>query len=202
MISKSLFRSLSVALSALVITSCSDSNPMAPGSSATFQSAQATLKDNGSGLDLAHLELKALWWEKHQKDVRAVSKNIGPEGGTIQLPATGFTMVVPPGALKKSITITVTPDDKYVAYTMEPTGTQFQKDVSVTQLLSFSTIGGSPLRTQIFAAYIADDRLKLSGNLKVLEILPSSTILSAVTGLPQAQSWVIRHFSRYMLASG
>jgi len=37
----------------------------------------------------------------------------------------------------------------------------------------------------------------------VLEIEPSTTIFSALNPLlPQAQVWVIRHFSRYMLASG
>jgi hypothetical protein len=36
----------------------------------------------------------------------------------------------------------------------------------------------------------------------VIEIELSSTTLSPLTGFPEAQVWVIRHFSRYMLASG
>jgi hypothetical protein len=85
---------------------------------------------------------------------------------------------------------------------MEPSGTRFLKDVTVTQVLGFTKLDDSPLRNQIFAAYIADDHLKLSGKVPVLEIEPSTTVLSPRTGLPEAQVWVIRHFSRYMLASG
>ena len=86
---------------------------------------------------------------------------------------------------------------------MEPTGTQFQKDVTITQSLRNTSIAGQPLRTSIFAAYISDDNLKLSGKVPVLEIEPSRTIFSPLNTLvPEAQVWVIRHFSRYMLASG
>jgi hypothetical protein len=83
---------------------------------------------------------------------------------------------------------------------MEPTGTVFLKDVQVTQSLAATSLFGKPLKSQLYAAYIADDSIQLSGNVPVLEIEPSTTIFSA-TNLPQAQVWVIRHFSRYMLAS-
>jgi hypothetical protein len=53
----------------------------------------------------------------------------------------------------------------------------------------------------LLAAYIADDRISLTGKIPVLEIEPSETIFSARTGLPEAQVWLIKHFSRYMLAS-
>jgi hypothetical protein len=118
------------------------------------------------------------------------------------MPETGLTVVFPAHALRSPLTITVTSDDKYVAYKMEPSGTVFDEDVIVTQLLSFTELAGAPLRSQLFAAYISDDNAKLSGKLRVLEIEPSHTVLSLLTGLPEAQVWVIRHFSRYMLASG
>jgi hypothetical protein len=131
-----------------------------------------------------------------------VAKTIDPSGGTITMPATGLTIVFPEGALSAPLTITVTSDEKYVAYKMEPSGIRFLKDVTVTQLLGFTELAGSALRTQLFAAYIADDNTKLSGKVPVLEIEPSRTIFSPLTGLPEAHVWVIRHFSRYMLASG
>jgi hypothetical protein len=208
MLRPSLFRSFSVLLGAFLISSCSDSamrGPTAPIDATSAQSSDPSLK--GTGLaghlpDPGNLELKALWWRKNHNDVVQVSMPIGPSGGTITLPATGLTIVFPAGALTETLPITVTSDDKYVAYKMEPSGTTFAKDVTVTQLLGFTELAGSPLRTQIFAAYVADDNLRLSGKVPVLEIEPSRTILSAVTGLPQAQVWVIRHFSRYMLSSG
>ncbi len=150
----------------------------------------------------SNLELSALWWEKNLKGGTQVSKTIDASGGVISMPGTGLTIVFPQGAVSSPITITVTADDRYVAYKMEPSGTKFLKDVTVTQLLGFTKLDNSPLRNQIFAAYIADDHLKLSGKVPVLELEPSTTVMSSRTGLPEAQVWVIRHFSRYMLASG
>ena len=86
---------------------------------------------------------------------------------------------------------------------MEPAGTQFQKDVRVTQLLNTTSIFGLPLGANLYAAYIADDNVDLSGVLPVLELEPSTTIFSSLSLLlPQAEVWTIRHFSRYILASG
>jgi hypothetical protein len=53
----------------------------------------------------------------------------------------------------------------------------------------------------LLAAYIADDKLSLAGKVPVLELEPSTTTFSALTGLPETQVWLIKHFSRYMLAS-
>jgi len=110
-------------------------------------------------------------------------------------------MTFPAGAVKAPIEITITSDDKYVAYRMEPAGTQFLKSVTVTQLLSFTEVANRALQNPLLAAYIADDRISLAGKVPVLEIEPSQTIFSS-RGLPQAQVWLIKHFSRYMLASG
>ncbi|HEY8852148.1 MAG TPA: hypothetical protein VIM36_08205, partial [Gemmatimonadaceae bacterium] len=80
-------------------------------------------------------------------------------------------------------------------------GTQFQKDVTVTQLLSFTQVRGKRLKNPLLAAYIADDKLSLAGKIPVLELEPSTTTYSTLTGLPETQVWLIKHFSRYMLAS-
>lgn len=201
MIRSTFARSLSVLLAAAVLSSCTDSafrSPTDPADAAATTVAESSLKGHRS----SNLELSALWWAKNLKVGTQVSKTIDASGGTISMPGTGLTIVFPQGAVSAPIKITVTADDKYVAYKMEPSGTKFLKDVTVTQVLEFTKLGDSPLRSQIFAAYIADDKLKLSGKVPVLEIEPSTTVLSPRTGLPEAQIWVIRHFSRYMLASG
>ena len=200
MIRSTFLRSFSVLLAAVVLSSCTDSafrSPTDPVDAAVTASAASSLKGSNS-----NLELSALWWERNLKGGTQVSKTIDASGGVISMPSTGLTIVFPQGAVSAPIRITVTADDKYVAYKMEPSGTKFLKDVTVTQLLGFTKLDNSPLRNQIFAAYIADDHLKLSGKVPVLEIEPSTTVLSPSTGRPEAQVWVIRHFSRYMLASG
>ena len=208
MIRNRLLRSLVALTGAILIASCADSvvtNPTSPAPAdvvASHNSGHGNSVSLGDATDAAGLELRAVWWKKSQKDLVRVSRTIDQAGGVISIPQTGLTIEFPAGALDKALTITVTVDEKYVAYKMEPSGTQFLKDVTVTQSLATTTLFGSPLRNQLYAAYIADDRIKLSGKVPVIEIEPSKTIFSVLNPLlPQAQVWVIRHFSRYMLAS-
>jgi hypothetical protein len=153
--------------------------------------------------DLQDLSLQAVQWKDRLDGPLAVSQTIGESGGTINFPETGLTIEFPAGAVSSPVVITVTADEKYVAYKMEPSGTQFLKGVRVTQLLGPTSLAGFPLGTGLFAAYIADDGVNLSGILPVLEIEPSTTIFSQLPPfLPEAEVWTVRHFSRYILASG
>jgi ZU5 domain len=203
-----LVRSLAAVLGAFLIASCSEAGPTAPAAPAqavgALASPQSVAQDLiGDVTDATHLKLRALWWKNvHQKVVK-VSKTIDRSGGTISIPETGLTLSFPAGAVTAPIRITVTSDDKYVAYKMEPSGTRFLEDVTVTQQLAATELSGVPLRSNLYAAYIADDRLNLGGIVKALEIEPSITIFSPHSPRhPEAEVWVIRHFSRYMLASG
>ena len=199
-----LFRSVSLLVAGCLIASCSDSvlrSPTAPFDPNAATTAQGS--DKTGALPDGGLELKALWWNSDWKpqDVFTVKQTINPSGGVISIARTGLTVSFPAGAVSVPIEITITSDDKYVAYKMEPTGTQFLKDVTVTQLLSFTEVAGKRLKNPLLAAYIPDDNVSLTGKIQVLEIEPSHTIFSSRTGLPESQVWLIRHFSRYMLAS-
>ena len=202
------FRFLAVVAGAIIIASCSEAGISGPNTNQERIAATASVQPGADRLpdhvsDVSRLELKAVWWKKQHKDVIKVSKTIDQSGGTISIPETGLTLSFPAGAVAAPITITVTSDEKYVAYKMEPTGTKFLKDVTATQQLNTTSIFGSPLRSQLYAAYIPDDNVKLSGKVPVLEIEPGTTIFSVLSSLlPQAHVWTIRHFSRYMLASG
>jgi hypothetical protein len=202
------FRSFAVVAGAFIIASCSEAGISGPSTNQERIAAAPTVqaaadRRQGQDSDGSRLELKALWWSKQHKDVIKVSKTIDQSGGTISIPETGLTLSFPAGAVAAPITITVTSDDRYVAYKMEPTGTRFLKDVTATQQLNATSIFGSALRSQLYAAYIADDNVKLSGKVPVLEIEPGTTIFSLLSSLlPQTHVWTIRHFSRYMLASG
>jgi len=157
----------------------------------------------GPVTDVAGLELRAVSWKKQLDAPLTVSQTIDPAGGTISMPETGLTIEFPAGAVTTAVTITVTADPNYVAYKMDPAGTQFLKDVRVTQLLNTTSVLDLPLLSQLYVAYIPDDSVSLSGILPVLELEPSTTIFSLLSPLfPQAEVWTIRHFSRYILASG
>ena len=200
-----LFRSFGSLVGALLIASCAD--PALQSLTAPVNASAEKGHNLGSVTTsvtnaAADLELHALWWSNKGKTQVKVSQRVDQSGGRISIPETGFTMELPAGALSSPLTITITADEKYVAYKMEPTGTQFKKDVTITQSLRSTSIAGGPLRTSIFAAYISDDNVKLSGKVPVREIEPSTTIFSPTNArLPDAQVWIIRHFSRYMLAS-
>jgi hypothetical protein len=188
-------RSLAVFAGAIIIASCSGAALSGPNTNQETVTARVT--------DPSKLDLRAVWWKNHYQNAIKVSQIIDQSGGTISIPETGLTLFFPAGAVDAPITITVTADPEYVAYKMEPTGTQFLKGVTATQLLNTTTLSGSPLRSQLYAAYIADDSLSLSGKVPVLEVEPGTTIFSVLSPLlPQAHVWTIRHFSRYMLASG
>jgi hypothetical protein len=192
-----------------MVASCSDTiitspNPPSEAAAARNSGLGNSASGLGSVTDPASVDLKAVWWKKQLKGVVRVSRTIDASGGVISIPETGLTIQFPAGAVSRAINITITADGKYVAYKMEPSGTQFLKDVTVTQPLALTSVFGLPLKSQLYAAYIADDNLKLAGNkIPVIEIEPSTTIFSTLSPLlPQAQVWIIRHFSRYMLASG
>ena len=156
---------------------------------------------SGPAIDAAGRQFHALWWNHNLNSVVQASKTIDQSGGVLTLPQTGLTIEFPAGAVSAPITITGTTDQDYVAYKMDPAGTQFLKDVTVTQSLSNTTISGQPLQSQIYATYIADDSVSLSGRVPVIEIEPSKTVFYPNSSLPQSHVWIIRHFSRYMLAS-
>ena len=200
-------RALPLLVGVLALSACADNIATGPLSTGLSASAEKGPSLPGLGEGLSNptdgLKLHAIWWKKNQNSEIKVWQRIGPEGGVIEIPQTGLTMSFPAGAVASPLLITVTADTRYVAYKMEPSGTQFLKDVTVTQSLRTTSIYGQPLRDQLFAAYIADDRLKLSGSVPVLELEPSHTIFSPLSPLlPEAHVWIIRHFSRYMLASG
>jgi hypothetical protein len=157
---------------------------------------------SGPAIDAAGRQFDALWWNQNLSAVVQATKTIDQSGGVLTIPETGLTMEFPAGAVSGPLTITVTADQQYVTYKMDPAGTKFLKDVTVTQSLSNTKLSGQPLQSQIYATYIADDSVSLSGRVPVIEIEPSKTVFFPNSSVPQAQVWIIRHFSRYMLASG
>lgn len=211
-----LFRSLGTLVIAFAIASCSDAsllNPTAPpeSSSSVWRSTDGlsvAMGKHDKDLRLAavrwawHVKENRIKGEHHKKYASKVKQVIGPAGGTISLPDRGFTMVFPAGAVAAPVQIEVVSDKKYVAYTMKPSGTVFLKDVIVTQQLKPTALKLDMMRDELHAAFIGDS-VQLSHSVPILELQPSKTIFSTTPPfLPEAHVWIIRHFSRYMLASG
>jgi hypothetical protein len=220
MIRSRFVRSASFVLAAFVALSCSDS-PVAPAA-APKPVAVATNPDNSllgglvGGLlntvtsvvgfvgDATGLTVHPVAWNSSYDHVsHTVSGTITPWGGVLSIPESDFTVVFPVGAVSQPTVITITSDPDYVAYKMQPTGITFARPLVATQRLRYTSVAGRPLTSKLFGAYISDDLLDLSKLLNALEIELSATIYTPGSStIPDTETWLINHFSRYMLASG
>lgn len=216
MIRSRFVRSFTLVLATFVAVSCSDYSPTGPQAPATAQDGLlsgllgtvtgllgSVIKVIGFVTDPNGIPVTAVQWAPtHVNEVRTVSGTIGQYGGTLAIPGSDFTITFPYGALSTPTAITITSDASgYVSYDMQPHGLKFAKPVIVTQRLRNTAVYGTPRALDSFGAYFATDPLSLSGILSALEI-ETTTIFSGSSGQPEVETWLLNHFSRYMLSSG
>jgi hypothetical protein len=219
MIRSRFVRSCTLVLATFVALSCSDYSPTAPPVAAPTQAQDGLLsglvgivnnllgsviKVIGFVTDPNGIEVRAVQWApSHVNEVRSVSGTIGYYGGTLAIPSSDFTITFPKGALSAPTAITIISDgDGYVSYDMLPHGLKFATPVVVSQSLRNTAVYGTPTALNSFGAYFPQDLLNLSGILKALEIETTTIFSNPRTGQAEVQTWLINHFSRYMLASG
>jgi hypothetical protein len=163
------------------------------------ETVQAVLDPNG--IPVAPVK----WAETHSNEVHRVTGTIGYWGGSLAIPESDFTIYFPIGALSKATTITVVSDASgFVSYDMQPHGLTFAKPVVVTQRLRNTEASSLPSDAKLFGAYFEDEALLtgiVKGLLDAVEIVTSITF-SRPNGEAEYQIWQLKHFSRYMLASG
>ena len=130
------------------------------------------------------------------KDI-TVSAVIGENGGTLSIPAAGFTLTVPAGAVKSRTTFTVTAiKGSLVAYEFGPHGTQFPKSLSARQDLGVTEWSILQLRP-LMAGYFADNSA-LDKN--TATALVSEVFNGVISPLTKQFSFKIDHFSGYVVA--
>ena len=121
-----------------------------------------------------------------------VTKNIGVLGGTITVPGAGLTLVVPPLAVGRTMTFSVTAlAGSNVAYEFGPHGTKFLLPLVMTQ----SLVGtNAPLvNVNLSLGYFPDS----SNPTSVSELLGVQVDLLKLVGVS-----TISHFSGYIYVSG
>jgi hypothetical protein len=219
MIRSRFVRSFTLVLATFVALSCSDYSPTAPPIAAPTQAQDGLLsgllgvvtnllgsviKVIGFVSDPNGIEVRAVAWApSHVNQVRSVSGTIGYSGGTLTIPGSDFTITFPRGALSQSTAITIISDGHgYVSYDMKPHGLRFATPVIVTQSLRNTRVYGTPDALNSFGAYFPQDPTLLGGILKALEIETTTIFSNPKTGQAEVQTWLLNHFSRYMLASG
>jgi ZU5 domain len=190
--------SAAIALAAVSLLSSSCRDATAPVSRAGAASALLGLPSGlGGGVGtLVDTTVNALQLAVPLLNDVSRSATIGPDGGTIEIPETGFRLDIPKNALSAPTLITVTAvQGSTVAYEFEPHGIALNKRLVVTQSLGPTSIISSLLGRSFTGAYFTSrDDLHVDGTAFVHELEPTSTDLLSL----QAR-FSIGHFSGYLV---
>jgi hypothetical protein len=144
------------------------------------------------------------WGRAHSRIEQSASAVIGPDGGTLSLPGSDFTMNIPSGALSAPTTITVVAKSgPHVAYEMLPHGLQFLKPVTVIQGLQNTATYGTDAGNAVRTAYLPEgsDAIDVDDSASPSELEAATTYYSDVQRVAESHVWSINHFSRYILIS-
>jgi len=178
----------------VTLAACSDSgrSPLAPRDGSH---PDALL---GLGGSTSQTVYGALWKTPLEQNLNTTA-TIGPLGGTLRLPATGLTVLVPPGAVLRNTTFGVTAlAGRVVAYDFQPSGTRFLVPLVVTQSsapidMAPPLLGLKLMRPAYFKS--ATDIDQQAGTATVSELLPQITI-----DLLGNINYVVPHFSGYIVS--
>ncbi|HEV2017837.1 MAG TPA: hypothetical protein VGQ98_05945 [Gemmatimonadaceae bacterium] len=195
------FYRLALTASAIVVLACGD---YSRSTSPTLSQAKLVAVRSSFSLVESGAKAQAVrWGPAHSRVEQSASAVIGPDGGTLSLPGSDFTMNIPSGALSAPTTITVVAESgSHVAYEMLPHGLRFLKPVTAVQGLqntaSYGTDAGNAVRT----AYLPEGRdgIDVDDSASPSELEAATTYFSAAR-VAESHVWVINHFSRYILIS-
>ena len=188
--------SIALAAAALFSTSCSDTT--APVAATPAPNALLGLPSGlGGGVSNAiDTTVNALLLSAPLTTEITRSATIGADGGSIEIPETGFRLDVPKNALFQPTVITVTAvPGPIAAYEFEPHGIALNKRLVVTQNLGLTTIVSQLLGHGFTGAYFTSrDDLHPDGTAEVHELEPTTADL--LFGRVQ---FSIGHFSGYLV---
>jgi hypothetical protein len=145
------------------------------------------------------------WSPSHYNVDQTVSAVVGPEGATLSLPGSDFSMTIPAGALSAPTAITVTSrGGAFVVYDMLPHGLQFARSVTAAQGLTTTATYGTSAGNGVRSAYVlqANEKVGFDGSVSPAELEAATTYFYGVQPVAQTQVWTLNHFSRYMVISG
>jgi hypothetical protein len=185
------WRSIVLAFTAMGFAGCATDLPTAP----KFQSDPSTglVSDLLGGL----LQKKVLERKTALTKDITVSAVIGEKGGTLSIPAAGFTVTIPAGAVKAPTNFSVTAiKGSMVAYEFGPHGIKFAKSLSAQQDLRVTKWGLLSLRPLV-AGYFAD---RSALDLRNVTALVSEVLSGVIAPLTQQFTFKIDHFSGYVVA--
>ena len=187
---------IALAAASLFSTSCGDVT--APSGASSSPSALLGLPSGlGGGVGtLVDTTVNALQLSVPLLSDISRSAVIGPDGGSISIPETGFRLDIPKNAITTPTLITVTAvQGTTAAYEFEPHGIALNKRLVVTQDLGLTSIVSQLLGHSFTGAYFTSRTdLGADGTAQVYELEPTNTSL-----LQQQVQFSIGHFSGYLV---
>ena len=204
--SSRILRSLILAVGALVGLACGDySRSTSPVSyNPKLLPPTLTVRASYTLLSSGTKARAVKWGSNHSPVEQSVSAVIGPDGGTLSLPGSDFTMIVPNGALASPTSITVVAiGGAHVAYEMLPHGLRFLKPVTAVQGLQNTALYGTDAGNRIRTAYLPEGRdvIGADDSASPSELQAATTYFYGAKPVAETQAWIINHFSRYILIS-
>lgn len=204
--SSRILRSLILTAGALVGLACGDySRSTSPLSyNPKLLPPTLTVRASYSSLTSGTKARAVKWGSAHSRVEQSASAVIGPDGGTLSLPGSDFTMIVPNGALAAPTRITiVAKGGAYVAYEMLPHGLRFLRPVTAVQGLQNTSLYGTDAGNAIRTAYLPDgrDTIDADDSASPSELQAATTYFYGAKPVAETQVWIINHFSRYILIS-
>jgi hypothetical protein len=194
------FYRLAVAASAIVLFACGDYTRST--SPALSQAKLATVRSSFSIVESGAKARAVRWGPAHSRSEQSASAVIGPDGGTLSLPGSDFTMNIPSGALSAPTTITVvSKSGSHVEYEMLPHGLRFLKPVTAIQGLQNTATYGTDDGNAVRTAYLPEgrDAIDVDDSASPSELEAATTYFGAAGA--ESHVWIINHFSRYILIS-
>jgi hypothetical protein len=149
--------------------------------------------------------VKGIKWASTRPEVEyTASAIIGPAGGSIAVPEADFEIYFTKDAVKSATTITVVAQASgWVQYDFKPHGLTFNAPVYAIQGLRQTAVYGTSTSYSVFGAYLSNgEQIGSNGTATTSEELWSAISLQGSTGVPELSCWLLKHFSRYILASG
>lgn len=202
-----ILRGLILTVSALTGLACGDYSRSTSPSSYNPKLLPPTLTVQASFSTLSSgTKARAVrWGPAHSRVEQIASALIGPEGGTLSLPGSDFTMNIPSGALaKRTKIIVVAKAGAHVAYEMLPHGLVFLRPVTAVQGLQNTALYGTDAGNAIRSAYLPGGRETIDADdlASPSELQAATTYYYGARPVAETQVWTIKHFSRYILISG
>ena len=185
------WRSLLAIVASLGLAACATESPTAP--KLAGEADKALVSELVGGL----VSKDALTWKNPLAEDIKVSAVIGKEGGSLSIPAAGFYLTIPEGAVQEPTDFTVTAlKGKLVAYEFGPHGITFKKALQARQDLGPTDWRLLQLRPLV-AGYFSDEaHLDYSAKTALL----SEVITGVTTPLTKQFKFSIEHFSGYVVA--